>query len=187
MVECRWCGETSAAGGHCSACARPVAGDPRSQVGNTVANARIESFLGEGPIGASYAAVHLPSGSPVRVKLVDSALLSAEPELGDAVTQLVLGATGLHPSLPELVEIALDHPSGATISTEWVEGESLRQRLARGPLSAAEAARVAVGLLEALEALHAAGLSHRDIKPRTSSSGPKAAHRPSRCSTSARP
>src|SRR5690348_10268682 len=51
------------------------------------------------------------------------------------------------------------------IVTEYVEGETLRRRLARGPLMTAEAVDIALQVAGALAAAHARSLIHRDIKP----------------------
>ncbi|MYV42012.1 protein kinase, partial [Streptomyces sp. SID1328] len=51
------------------------------------------------------------------------------------------------------------------IVMEWVEGESLRETVGRGPLPPAEAARIGLAVLGALRAAHAVGIVHRDIKP----------------------
>ena len=48
---------------------------------------------------------------------------------------------------------------------ELLEGESLAERLQRGPLSVAEALPIGLGMLAALAALHARGIVHRDLKP----------------------
>ena len=51
------------------------------------------------------------------------------------------------------------------IAMELLEGEVLAERLRRGPLSAAEAVPIGLGMLAALSALHARGIVHRDLKP----------------------
>jgi serine/threonine protein kinase len=50
--------------------------------------------------------------------------------------------------------------------TEYIEGETLRQRMDRGPLELREALGLALQIGMALEAAHHAGIIHRDIKPR---------------------
>ena len=69
-----------------------------------------------------------------------------------------------HPNVCHVYEVGQD---GDTIYLvmELLAGEPLSGRLARGPMSAAEAVPVALGMLAALEALHARGIVHRDLKP----------------------
>ncbi|MFC4554951.1 protein kinase domain-containing protein [Georgenia faecalis] len=60
---------------------------------------------------------------------------------------------------------AADEPSVPFIVMEYVAGQSLRARLAEGPLGLEEAIRYQSGVLSALEFSHRAGVVHRDIKP----------------------
>src|SRR5262249_55222624 len=68
---------------------------------------------------------------------------------------------------PRLVRIFDIGASDAAVylTMEVVEGESLRDRLKRGPLPVDEAVRLAAGILEGLRVLHSLGIVHRDIKP----------------------
>ena len=69
-----------------------------------------------------------------------------------------------HPNILTIYEIGLAD-SVHYIATEYIEGETLRQTLARGPVDVSEVLDVAEGVASALAAAHDAGIIHRDIKP----------------------
>ena len=69
-----------------------------------------------------------------------------------------------HTNICRLYEIG-DADGELFIAMELLEGESLASRLLRGPMTVTEAAPIALSILDALSALHAAGLVHRDLKP----------------------
>src|SRR5215471_17039590 len=69
-----------------------------------------------------------------------------------------------HPNACRLYDI-LEVSGQSFLVMELIEGESLAQRLQRGPLSMQEAAQIMLGVLAALEAFHKAGVVHRDLKP----------------------
>jgi eukaryotic-like serine/threonine-protein kinase len=69
-----------------------------------------------------------------------------------------------HPNICQIHEIGEDTGT-LFIAMELLEGESLADRLGRGPLSVPEALPVALGMLSALSSLHTRGLIHRDLKP----------------------
>src|SRR5213079_3452973 len=69
-----------------------------------------------------------------------------------------------HPNILTVYEIGEDH-SIHYIASELIEGETLRERLQRGPMHLSEALDVAIQVASALAAAHQAGIVHRDIKP----------------------
>ncbi len=69
-----------------------------------------------------------------------------------------------HPNVCQLYEVGEDGGQ-PFIAMELLEGEPLAERLRRGPLSVAEMLPIGLGILAALQALHARGIVHRDLKP----------------------
>src|SRR5438552_5856015 len=69
-----------------------------------------------------------------------------------------------HPNILTVYEIGEDH-SIHYIASELIEGETLRDRLTRGPMQLSEAVDIAIQVASALAAAHQAGIVHRDIKP----------------------
>jgi len=69
-----------------------------------------------------------------------------------------------HPNACQIYDISEDQ-NQLVLVMEFVEGESLAARIARGPIPAQEAAQIALAILSALEAFHTRGIVHRDVKP----------------------
>jgi tetratricopeptide (TPR) repeat protein len=69
-----------------------------------------------------------------------------------------------NPRLVRIFDIGISDPA-VYLTMELVEGESLRERLARGPLAIDEAVRLTLQILEGLQVLHSQGIVHRDVKP----------------------
>ena len=115
-------------------------------------------------MGEVYLAEDTRLGRRVAVKLLP-AEFTADAERVRRFAQEARAASALnHPNIitiHEIGEIANTH----YIATEYVEGETLRQRMERGPLKLHEAVDLAIQIATALEAAHRAGIVHRDIKP----------------------
>jgi serine/threonine-protein kinase len=137
---------------------------PGLGVGSTIGPYRLEDLLGEGATGRVYRAVSLDDGGRVAVKVVKPEVL-ADPRYAGRFEREARAAA----------EVASSHLVGVVDFGEaegrkylvmpFVEGESLDRRLEReGPLDVAETVRVADEVAEGLDALHAAGLVHRDVK-----------------------
>jgi serine/threonine protein kinase/tetratricopeptide (TPR) repeat protein len=132
-------------------------------IGKTLGHYRIERALGEGGMGVVYRARDLRLDRPVALKRIraertDQAL--RERFWREART----AASFNHPNIGHLYEIGEDGGE-LFIAMELLEGETLAQRLARGPLPAGEVVRIGLEVLSALAAIHARGFVHRDVKP----------------------
>jgi eukaryotic-like serine/threonine-protein kinase len=125
---------------------------------------RVERELGRGGMAMVYLAHDLRHDRPVALKVLRPELAaSLGPER--FLLEIRIAARLQHPHILPV------HDSGEAAGRLWytmpyVEGESLRQRMAReGPLSLDQAVRIATQVLSALGYAHAHGVIHRDIKP----------------------
>ncbi len=129
-----------------------------------VSHYRIEGELGRDGMGIVYHAVDTRLGRRVAIKMLP-AETTADPERHQRFVQEARAASALnHPNIVTIYEIGED--AGATfIAMELVEGTPLDKLLTGAPLPVAAAVEYAGQVAAALEAAHASGIVHRDIKP----------------------
>src|SRR6266480_4288041 len=133
-------------------------------VGQTFGHYKISKRIGSGGMGEVYLATDVTAGRQAALKLLpmrftgDAERLKRFQQEARAVVALN------HPNSLTVYEIGEDH-STYYIASELIEGETLRQRLTRGPIQLSEAVEVAIQVASALAAAHQAGIVHRDIKP----------------------
>jgi serine/threonine-protein kinase len=124
----------------------------------------IEALLGRGGMGEVYLARDARLGRRVAIKL-----LAGEAPGGAGYRRFEREARAIariaHPNVCTIHEVGRTEDGRHFIAMEYVEGETLRQRLARGPLGVREALDVGWQVAKALAAAHQAGVVHRDVKP----------------------
>jgi len=124
----------------------------------------ITAKLGEGGMGEVYRATDGKLKREVAIKVLPAAFTEDEARLGRFEREAQLLAQLQHPHIASIY--GLEESNGVrALVMELVEGPTLADRLARGPLPLEEALAVARQIAEALEAAHGKGIVHRDLKP----------------------
>ncbi|HUE83409.1 MAG TPA: protein kinase [Pyrinomonadaceae bacterium] len=132
--------------------------------GEVIASYEIVSYISRGGMGEVYLAQDQRLNRRVALKLLPAAFTKDNDRLRRFEQEARAASALNHPNIITIHEIQKVN-STHLIVTEFVEGETLRQRLARTPLNLAEALQVAIQIADALTAAHKAGIIHRDIKP----------------------
>ena len=123
----------------------------------------VEGALGRGGMGHVYQALDRQLGRRVAVKLLHDE--RSDPSATERFVREARSAASLeHPHACRLYELG-EHQGQTFLVMELLEGELLSERLQRGALPLAEAMEVLLPLMDAVSALHRAGLIHRDLKP----------------------
>jgi len=139
-------------------------GQADSLVGQTIGHYKISESIGTGGMGEVYLATDVTAGRKAALKLLPRRF-TGDAERLKRFQQEAHAVVGLnHPNILTVYEIGEDH-STHYIASELIQGETLHQRLMRGPMQLSEAVDIAIQVASALAAAHQAGIVHRDIKP----------------------
>jgi tRNA A-37 threonylcarbamoyl transferase component Bud32 len=123
------------------------------------------SYLGSGGMSDVYVALHTGLRKRVAIKLLRPSLRSDREASARFLREGECAASVRHPNVVDVCDLGVD--SGVPyLVMELLEGETLAQRLSReGPLGVEAAIDLLLPILDAVTAVHAAGILHRDVKP----------------------
>jgi len=130
----------------------------------TLSHYRIVSKIGAGGMGEVYLAQDTKLGRKVALKILPADVAAHQDRMKRFVQEAKSASALNHPNIITIYEIE-QIDSVNFIATEFIDGETLRQRLKNGPLKLGEVLDVAAQIASALSTAHAAGIVHRDIKP----------------------
>jgi len=133
-------------------------------IGSTLSHYNVTAKLGEGGMGEVYRALDSKLGRDVAIKVLPEAV-GADPErLARFEREARLLAALDHPNIASIY--GLEEVDGRQLLVmQLAEGDTIAQRLERGPIPVEEALPMAQQIAEALEAAHDKGIIHRDLKP----------------------
>ena len=139
-------------------------------IGSTVGPYHVLAKLGEGGMGEVYRARDKKLNRDVAIKILPDLFAGDPDRLARFDREAQLLAALSHPNIAHIhgfeeSPASSGHASLRALVMELVEGPTLAERLAAGPMSLDEALPIARQIAEALEAAHAQGIVHRDLKP----------------------
>src|SRR5579862_5544529 len=137
-------------------------------INQTISHYRITGQLGSGGMGVVYEAEDLNLGRKVALKFLPPKLSSDQNALDRFLLEARTASALNHPNICTIyaVEKAGDGDDAQSfIAMELLEGQNLEKKLYSGPLAIGPLLDIAIQLADALDAAHAKGIVHRDIKP----------------------
>ena len=134
-------------------------------IGSTLGGYRIDGLIARGGMGVVYRATHLALERPVALKVIAGHLAADDGFRGRFLRESRLAARLDHPNVVPVFD-AREEDGELIVAMRLVEGGDLRKAIEReGPLPPARAVELLGQIAEALDAAHAAGIVHRDVKP----------------------
>jgi eukaryotic-like serine/threonine-protein kinase len=125
----------------------------------------IVAAIGAGGMGEVYRARDTRLERDVAIKVLPAALIDS-PTARERFQREARAVAGLaHPNICTIFDVGETPDGHAFLVMELLQGETVQQRLARGPFDVAQLIDTGIALADALDAAHAAGIVHRDIKP----------------------
>jgi Tol biopolymer transport system component len=133
-------------------------------IGTKLANYEIVSHLGSGGMGDVYQATDSKLGRSVAVKFLPESFSNDPDRLARFEREARVLASLNHPNIAAIYGLE-NADDKKFLVMELVPGETLAERIKRGPIPFDEAMEIAIQIAEALEAAHGKGIIHRDLKP----------------------
>ncbi len=134
------------------------------QPGDTVDHFRVMRRLGRGGMGEVYLARDIHLGRKVALKLLHTHHFGSQQAVGRLLAEARITAHFNHPNIVSIY--AVGQCRGAPyMALEYIEGETLRERMSRERLGARESMRLALAMADALTEAHRRDVLHRDLKP----------------------
>jgi serine/threonine protein kinase/Tol biopolymer transport system component len=134
-------------------------------IGSTISHYRILDRLGGGGMGVVYKAVDLKLDRPVALKFLAGQRGASEESKQRFIREARAASALDHPNICTIYEIDETGDGALFIAMALCEGETLRDRIERGPLPLAEAVGIAEQIAAGLARAHEKGIVHRDVKP----------------------
>jgi len=130
----------------------------------TIAHYEILRRLGAGGSGVVYAANDTLLQRPVVLKMLHTGLLTAEQMRSTVLREARLASAIEHPNVCAIYEVG-ESADEAYIAMQFVPGQPLDELIARGPATLQLVLSVGIQIADGLQAAHALGIFHRDLKP----------------------
>jgi eukaryotic-like serine/threonine-protein kinase len=132
--------------------------------GTKLGRYEIRSKIGQGGMGEVYLAQDTKLDRRVAIKLLAPDIATNKNRMNRFVQEAKAASALNHPNIITIYEID-ETELGQFIATEFIDGETLRDRMKRNSLQLDEVVDIASQVANALSAAHSAGIVHRDIKP----------------------
>src|SRR5919201_5597510 len=133
-------------------------------IGTQLGLHEITALLGKGGMGEVYRARDLKLKRDVAIKILPDEFSLDMDRVGRFQREAEVLASLNHPNIAGIYDVQ-EADGSRFLVLELVEGETLADRIQRGPIPVSEALRIAKSICEALEAAHEKGVVHRDLKP----------------------
>jgi eukaryotic-like serine/threonine-protein kinase len=132
--------------------------------GTSLGRYEVRSTLGAGGMGEVYLAYDTQLDRTTALKILHSDVASDIQRMRRFIQEAKAASSLNHPNILTIYEIG-QADSTNFIATEFIDGETLRERMTKTRMKLTEALDIAIQVASALSAAHAAGIVHRDIKP----------------------
>src|SRR5262245_2976736 len=133
-------------------------------IGTQLGSHEITALLGKGGMGEVYRARDLKLKREVAIKILPEEFSRDADRVNRFQREAEVLASLNHPNIAAIHDFQETNGTRYLV-LELVEGETLADRIARGPLAVEEALNIAIQICDALEAAHERGIIHRDLKP----------------------